>query len=62
MNDKLRTVFMVVTVLLFFACLAGMVWAMFIPSVLMCVTCGLLGALFGFFAYTDYVKLFKKTR
>lgn len=59
-QNPIRIVGAIVSLIVGLACVAGMVWAVFIPSAMMFVTCLLLALVFGYFIYADYLKFFGK--
>ena len=58
MNNIFRIVTAIISLLLFFACLAAMVFAITIPNTVMFLTSLLLSVVFGYFVYADYVEFF----
>ena len=59
-KNPIRIVGAIVSLIVGLACVAGMVYALFMPSAIMFITCLLLAAVFGYFIYADYNKFFGK--
>jgi len=57
-QNPIRIIGAIVSLVVGLACVAGMVWSVFIPSVIMFATCLLLALVFGYFVYVDYMKFF----
>jgi hypothetical protein len=58
MTDIFRIFSAIISLLLFLASLAVMVFAATIPNTIMLLTSLLLSVVFGYFVYIDYVKFF----
>lgn len=59
MNSTISKVLAVATLLTFLACVGGLVWSFFIPSLIMGLASGALAIMFGLMVRNDYYKFFQ---